>query len=53
MPSRRASDGSHRRAAIALHFRLKIEVEARKAGHQPITWRNGKLIVRTPSRKMT
>lgn len=53
MPPRRASDGSHRRAALAAHLRLKTEIEARKAGLSITSWRNGKPVLRIPMRKTT
>lgn len=51
MPSRRASDGSLRRAVLALHRRLELENEARKAGLTITAWRKGRPIVRIPMRK--
>lgn len=51
MPAWRASDGSLRRATLAIHLRLQAETEARKAGLQIIAWRGGKPVVRLPMRK--
>lgn len=50
MPAAR-KDGTVQRHYATVLARLTLEQQARKAGHHPITWRNGKLVVRIPSRK--
>ena len=53
MPAERASDGALRRAIIAVHDRLKVEAQARKAGIKITRWRGDRPVVRIAARKET
>ncbi len=46
MPAARAPDGGVRRQSIAVHTRLLIENEARKAGIKINRWRGDRPVVR-------
>lgn len=50
MPRGARPPGAVRRHCLALHQRLKDEVDAKRFGHIPRVWRDGRLVVRTPAK---
>lgn len=51
MPAARTKDGSARRLCLAVHHRLSIEAQAKRAGLCIIRWRGDKPVIRIPTRK--
>lgn len=51
MTAARTRDGSARRHCLAVHHRLSIEAQAKRAGLRIIRWRGDRPVIRIPTRK--
>lgn len=51
MTAARATDGGVRRLCLAVHRRLEIEAQAKRAGLRIIRWRGDRPVIRIPTRK--